>query len=205
MPRDELRAVVAGREHDSAPPHSRMLPDLELDAVAQGSEAARLDDARRAQDGDAALYPQVWVEGLFGKGNALGYRNRHSNISRKAVRGAHLAHRRSDHRARRRVDGGRPHRLLEPGQRHAPHAHAAIDGNFRFVRGHVLAARSARARPRMFHARVHEHAVGHIGIVACVLSHGALGAPLADACVDHVRLDGQPAGGDDRHAADGLS
>ena len=46
----------------------------------------------------------------------------------------------------------------------------------------------------MFHARVHEHAVGHIGIVACVLSHGALGAPLADACVDHVRLDGQPPG-----------
>ena len=44
MPRDELLAVVAGREHDSAPPHSRMLPDLELDAVAQGSEAARLDD-----------------------------------------------------------------------------------------------------------------------------------------------------------------
>ena len=182
-----------------------MLPDLELDAVAQGSEAARLDDARRAQDGDAVLYPQVRVEGLFGKGNTLGYRNRHSNISRKAVRGAHLAHRRSDHRARRRVDGGRPHRLLEPGQRHAPHAHAAIDGNFRFARGHALAARSARARPRMFHARVHEHAVGHIGIVACVLSHGALGAPLADKCVDHVRLDGQPAGGDDRHAADGLS
>ena len=28
---------------------------------------------------------------------------------------------------------------------------------------------------------------------------------LADACVDHIRLDGQPAGGDDRHAADGLS
>lgn len=49
MPRDELPAVVAGREHDSAPPHSRMLPDLELDAVAQGSEAARLDDARRAR------------------------------------------------------------------------------------------------------------------------------------------------------------
>lgn len=46
----------------------------------------------------------------------------------------------------------------------------------------------------MFHERVHEHAVGHIGIVACVLSHGALGAPLADAYVDHVRLDGQPAG-----------
>ena len=205
MPRDELPAVVAGREHDSAPPHSRMLPDLELDAVAQGSEAARLDDARRAQDGDAALYPQMRVEGLFGKGNTLGYRNRHSNISRKAVRGAHLAHRRSDHRARRRVDGGRPHRLLEPGQCHAPHAHAAIDGNFRFARGHVLAARSTRARPRMFHVRVHEYAVGHIGIVACVLSHGALGAPLADACVDHVRLDGQPAGGDDRHAADGLS
>ena len=85
------------------------------------------------------------------------------------------------------------------------HAHAAIDGNFRFARGHALAARSARARSRMFHARVHEHAVGHIGIVACVLSHGALGAPLADACVDHVRLDGQPAGGDDRHEADGLS
>ena len=205
MPRDELRAVVAGREHDSAPPHSRMLPDLELDAVAQGSEAARLDDARRAQDGDAVLNPQVRVEGLFGKGNTLGYRNRHSNISRKAVRGAHLAHRRSDHRARRRVDGGRPNRLLEPGQRHAPHAHAAIDGNFRFVRGHTLAAHSTRARPRMFHARVHEHAIGHIGIVACVLLHGALGAPLADACVDHVRLDGQPAGGDDRHEADGLS
>ena len=205
MPRDELRAVVAGREHDSAPPHSRMQPDLEFDAVAQGSEAARLDDARRAQDGDAVLYPQVRVEGLFGKGNALGYRNCHSNISRKAVHGAHLAHRRSDHRARRRVDGGRPHRLLEPGQRHAPHAHAAINGNFRFVRGHVLAARNTRARPRMFHARVHEHAVSHIGIVTCVLSHGALGAPLADACVDHVRLDGQPAGGDDRHEADGLS
>ena len=205
MPRDELPAVVAGREHDSAPPHSRMLPDLELDAVAQGSEAARLDDARRTQDGDAVLYPQVRVKGLFGKGNTLGYRNRHSNISRKAVRGTHLAHRRSDHRARRRVDGGRPHRLLEPGQRHAPHAHAAIDGNFRFVRGHVLAARSTRARTRMFHARVHEHAVGHIGIVACVLSHGALGAPLADACVDHVRLDGQPTGGDDRNEADGLS
>lgn len=46
----------------------------------------------------------------------------------------------------------------------------------------------------MFHARVHEHAVGHIGIVACVLSHGALGAPLADTCVDHVRLDGSPPG-----------
>ena len=73
------------------------------------------------------------------------------------------------------------------------------------MRGHVLAARSTRARPRMFHARVHEHAVGHIGVVACILSHGALGAPLADACIDHVRLDGQPAGGDDRHAADGLS
>ena len=29
----------------------------------------------------------------------------------------------------------------------------------------------------MFHARVHEHAVGHIGIVACVLSHGALAQP----------------------------
>ena len=205
MPRDELPAVVAGREHDSAPPHSRMLPNLELDAVTQGSEAARLDDARRAQDGDAVLYPQVRVEGLFGKGHTLGYRNRHSNVSRKAVRGAHLTHRRSNHRARRRVDGGRPHRLLEPGQRHAPHAHAAIDGNFRFVRGHVLAARSTRARPGMFHARVHEHAVGHIGVVACILSHGALGAPLADVCIDHVRLDGQPAGGDDRHAADGLS
>ena len=205
MPRDELPAVVAGREHDSAPPHSRMLPNLELDAVTQGSEAARLDDARRSQDGDAVLYPQVRVEGLFGKGHTLGYRNRHSNVSRKAVRGAHLTHRRSNHRARRRVDGGRPHRLLEPGQRHAPHAHAAIDGNFRFVRGHVLAARSTRARPRMFHARVHEHAVGHIGVVACILSHGALGAPLADVCIDHVRLDGQPAGGDDRHAADGLS
>ena len=205
MPRDELPAVVAGREHDSAPPHSRMLPNLELDAVTQGSEAARLDDARRSQDGDAVLYPQVRVEGLFGKGHTLGYRNRHSNVSRKAVRGAHLTHRRSNHRARRRVDGGRPHRLLEPGQRHAPHAHAAIDGNFRFVRGHVLAARSTRARPRMFHARVHEHAVGHIGVVACILSHGALGAPLADVCIDHVRLDGQPAGGDYRHAADGLS
>lgn len=57
----------------------------------------------------------------------------------------------------------------------------------------------------MFHVRVHEYTVSHIGIVACVLSNGALGAPLADACVDHVRLDGQPAGGDDRHEADGLS
>ncbi len=86
-----------------------------------------------------------------------------------------------------------------------PAAPVPDPGNFRFARGHALAARSARARPRMFHARVHEHAVGHIGIVACVLSHGALGAPLADTCVNHVRLDRQPAGGDDRHAADGLS
>ena len=147
------------------------------------------------RDGDAALYPQVRVEGLFRQRETPSGTEIVTAIFPEKPCAAHTSRTAEVIIARGvALMAAAPTGCSSPGNvtRPTPTPPSTETSDSRAGTSLLPAA---PVPTRMFHARVHKAAVGHIGIVACVLSHGALGAPLADACVDHVRLDGQPAGG----------
>lgn len=193
MPRDELPAVVAGREHDSAPPHSRMLPDLELDAVAQGSEAARLDDARRTRMEMPSSIPRCGLKVFSARATPSGTEivtaifpekpcAAHTSRTAEVIiaRGVALmaaAPPAAQARATSRAPRPRRHRRKLPIRARArpccPQRPCPAP--------HVPRARTRARRRSHRHRRLRPFA-------------RRTGRTLADAYVDHVRLDGQPAG-----------
>ena len=124
---DIIRAVVARRKQNIVRAALAPLPQLHMNGVEQRLLAHRLDNAARAQNGDAALDAEARVEGLFRKHLALRRGDRHADPAAVTHKTADLAHVFFDHAPRHRVDGRRAHRLVEPRLCHASDALAAVD------------------------------------------------------------------------------
>ena len=156
---DVVCAVVAGRKEDVVRAVLAPLPQFHVDGVKQCLLAHRLDDAGRAQNGDAALNAEARVEGLFRERLALRRRDRHVNAAVVSDEHADLAHVLFDHFSRHGVDGHLAHRLVEPRLRHAANALAAVDGH--------------AGCGRFSHRGKNERTARHVGVVAAVLLNGA--------------------------------
>ena len=169
---DVVCAVVAGRKEDVVRAVLAPLPQFHADGVKQCLLAHRLDDAGRAQNGDAALDAEARVEGLFRKHLALRRGDRHADPAAVTHKTADLAHVLFDHFSRHRVDGRLAHGLVEPRLRHAADALAAVDGH--------------AGRGRSFHCGKNERATRHVGVVTAVLSDGAAHLVRGPLNVQHV-------------------
>ena len=101
---DVVCAVVAGRKEDVVRTVLAPLPQFHADGVKQCLLAHRLDDAGRAQNGDAALNAEARVKSLFRERLALRRGDRHVNAAVVSDEHADLAHVLFDHFSRHGVD-----------------------------------------------------------------------------------------------------
>ena len=129
----------------------RRLIHLQLDGVQNGLLAHGFYNAAGAQHRQSALYPDMGVEGAPGHLLAAGDRDSHGKAA-GITGGFRLpAQRLGDHLPGHMVDGGLPHRLVQPGLRHPAHSRAA---------GNTYLGCAGQTG-------------GHVHIVAAVLFNGA--------------------------------
>ena len=158
-----------------------------MNGVEQRLLAHRLDNAARAQNGDAALDAEARVEGLFRKHLALRRGDRHVNAAVVSDEHADLAHVLFDHFSRHGVDSRRSHGLVKSRLRHAADALAAVDGH--------------TSLSGFFHRGKDERAARHVRVVTAVLSDGAAHLVREHLNVQHFEVQLDALG---RLQADGL-
>ena len=169
---DVVCAVVAGRKEDVVRTVLAPLPQFHVNGVKQCLLAHRLDDAGRAQNGDAALDAEARVKSLFRERLALRRGDRHVKAAVVADKRADLAHVLFDHLPRHGVDSRRAHGLVESRLRHAADALAAVDGH--------------AGRGRFSHRGKNERTARHVGVVTAVLLNGAARLVREHLNVQHV-------------------
>ncbi len=157
----------AGRSGDMGEPGRAGDIDPAMNRIDPCGAGKRHDNPCRAQDREAANDAEPGIERSLGDFFAAWNRDFDGRISGKTIDARHLADHGFDHPAGRRID-----RRFSRGQRQARAGNGAYS-----LSGAKHHARSGRA---VRHARDHQRAMRHVGIVARVLDDSRACKPLAE-------------------------
>ena len=171
-----IQPVIARNQNQILPSPGQLHFDIDPDRLDQRLFTHGLHDPAGPQHGDSALDAQAGIEGLRRQLFPAGNGNGHGDSAPISKPSADLLHALADHLPGDLVDGRRPHRLLQPGPRHAAHACAAVD----------LHACPFRPPDR----RVNLQSIRHIRVIPGVLSDRAGGLPRRKLRIQHLQPKG---------------